>query len=127
MEATLHSSVARGRAAEDVAAGYLEGRGWTVIARNLRTPVGELDLVCIEDQATVIVEVKGRSSRLFGEALESIGPRKERRLRAAAAWWMAEEGGVRRGVRFDVIVVCLDDDGSVRSLAHLRDVLGSGS
>ena len=98
-----------------------------MIARNLRTPVGELDLVCIEDQATVVVEVKGRSSRLFGEALESIGPRKERRLRAAAAWWMAEEGGVRRGVRFDVIVVCLDDDGSVRSLAHLRDVLGSGS
>lgn len=127
MEATLHSSVARGRAAEDVAAGYLEGRGWTVIARNLRTPVGELDLVCQEDRTTVVVEVKGRSSRLFGEALESIGPRKEQRLRAAVAWWMAEEGGVRRGVRFDVIVVCLDGDGGVRSLTHLRDVLGDGS
>jgi putative endonuclease len=127
MEATLHSSVARGRAAEDVAAGYLEGRGWTVIARNLRTPVGELDLVCLDDHTTVVVEVKGRSGDLFGEALESIGPRKERRLRAATAWWMAENGGVRRGVRFDVIVICLDGDGGVRSLAHLRDVLGSGS
>ena len=127
MEAMLHSSVARGRAAEDVAAGYLEGRGWSVIARNVRTPVGELDLVCMEDHTTVVVEVKGRSNSLFGEALESVGPRKERRLRAAAAWWMAEEGGVRRGLRFDVIVVCLDGDGSVRSLAHLRDALGGGS
>src|SRR5665648_278489 len=80
------------------------------VAHNHRTPVGEIDLVCRDDATLVIVEVKARSGSYFGEALESIGPRKERRLRAAAAWWMAERGRVTRNVRFDVIVVMLEDD-----------------
>ena len=120
------TAVERGRNAEDAAGEYLVSRGWELVARNHRTPVGEIDLVCRDDATLVIVEVKARSGSYFGEALESIGPRKERRLRAAAAWWMAERGRVTRNVRFDVVVVMLEDDGSLRSLAHLRDVLGPG-
>jgi putative endonuclease len=118
------TSVARGRQAEEAAADYVASRGWQVLARNYRTPVGELDLVCLEDDILVVVEVKARSSLLFGEALESIGPRKERRLRAAAAWWMAERGRMGRQVRFDVVVVRLEADGALNSLAHMSDVLG---
>ena len=120
------TAVARGRMAEQAAGDYLVSRGWEVVARNHRTPVGEIDLVCHDEATLVIVEVKARSGSFFGDALESIGPRKERRLRAAAAWWMAERGRVTRDVRFDVIVVMLDDDGSLRTLAHLSDVLGPG-
>lgn len=120
------TAVARGRMAEQAAGDYLLSRGWEVVARNHRTPVGEIDLVCHDEATLVIVEVKARSGSFFGDALESIGPRKERRLRAAAAWWMAERGHVTRDVRFDVIVVMLDDDGSLRTLAHLSDVLSPG-
>jgi putative endonuclease len=125
MEVVPLSCVGRGRVAEDVVADYLGARGWQVLGRNVRTPVGELDLVCHDTHATVVVEVKARADRRFGDALEAVGPRKERRLRAAAAWWMAETGHVTQGVRFDVVVVSLDKDGAVRSLAHLRDVLNA--
>ena len=94
------------------------------MARNYRTPVGEIDLVCLDGETLVVVEVKARSGILFGDALESIGPRKERRLRAAAAWWMAERGRMGHAVRFDVVVVHLEPDGALSSLAHLGDVLG---
>jgi putative endonuclease len=117
------TSVARGRRAEEAAADYLLSRGWEVLARNYRTPVGEIDLVCAEGETLVIVEVKARSGGLFGEPLESIGPRKERRLRAAAAWWMAEQARVGRQVRFDVVVVLLESDGRLFSLEHLGDIL----
>lgn len=120
------TSVARGRMAEEAAGDYLVSHGWELVAHNYRTPVGEIDLVCRDETTLVIVEVKARSGSYFGDALESVGPRKERRLRAAAAWWMAERGRVTRDVRFDVIVVMLENDGSLRSLAHLRDVLGPG-
>ncbi|MCZ7661856.1 MAG: YraN family protein [Thermoleophilia bacterium] len=117
-------STQRGRMAEDAAAWYLRGRGWHILDRNRRTPVGELDLVCREGEAVVMVEVKARSGNLYGEALESVGPRKERRLRAAAGWWAAEHGGEFR-LRFDVVVVALLPDGSLHSLAHIRDVFGN--
>lgn len=116
----------KGRQAERAAADYLRSRGWKVLAENYITPVGEIDLVAREGETLVMVEVKARSNSMFGEALEAVGPRKERRLRAAAAWWMAEKGQVTHQLRFDVITVSLGDEGSLLSLSHLPDVLGSG-
>ena len=114
----------KGRIAEEATADYLRSRGWRVVAQNQRTPAGELDLVCEEAGALVVVEVKARSSTAFGDPLESIGPRKERRLRAATGWWLAERGGGRGSVRFDVVVVELSPDGALHSLVHLRNALG---
>jgi putative endonuclease len=120
------SSTTRGRTAEDAVADYLQDKGWEVLGRNQRTPVGEIDLVCRQGPVVVMVEVKARSSNRYGEALEAVGPRKERRLRAAAAWWMIEHGRPPRGLRFDVIAVELELDGTPRSLNHLRDVFAVG-
>lgn len=118
--------VERGRMAEQAAAEYLSGRGWRVLGANQRTPAGELDLVCLDGETVVVVEVKARSTDLYGAAVESIGPRKQRRLMAAAAWWLAH-GGWGGSLRFDVVVVCLDGSGDLRSLAHLSDVMGSAA
>jgi putative endonuclease len=96
-----------------------------VLARNQRTPLGELDLICRCLSEVVIVEVKARSSVEYGEALESIGPRKARRLRAAAAWWLSDRGLFPCAVRFDVVTVALDSQGCPRSIYHLKNVLDS--
>jgi putative endonuclease len=98
-EGTLETDVrtsldrtARGRAGEQLAAFFLSERGYLVLAQNQRTPLGELDIICRSLSEVVVVEVKSRSSEEYGEALEAIGPRKARRLRAAAAWWLADKG-----------------------------------
>jgi putative endonuclease len=85
--------------------------------------LGELDIICRSLSEVVIVEVKARSSEEYGEALESIGPRKARRLRAAAAWWLSERGLFPCAVRFDVVTVALDDQGLPRNVHHLVNVL----
>ena len=122
----MTTTTEKGRVAEDAAAAFVTARGWSVLGRNQRTPVGELDLVCADGAVIVVIEVKSRSGTHFGGAFESIGPRKERRLRASTAWWMASHGWPGRSLRFDAIDVCLDADGLPRSLTHLPDVLGSG-
>lgn len=94
-----------------------------MLARNQRTPVGELDLICRSLSEVVIVEVKARASEEYGDALESVGPRKARRLRAAAAWWLSERGLFPCAVRFDVVTVSLDSQGRPRSIHHLKNVL----
>jgi putative endonuclease len=108
-----------------MAAFFLSERGYSVLARNQRTPLGELDLVCRSLSEVVIVEVKARSSEEYGEALESIGPRKARRLRAAAVWWLSDRGLFPCAVRFDVVTVALDSQGCPRSVHHLKNVLDS--
>lgn len=114
----------RGRTGEQVAASFLEERGYRVLAKNQRTPLGELDLVCRNCSQIVVVEVKARSGEEFGSALEAIGPRKARRLRAAAVWWLSERELLPCSVRFDAVVVALDAFGLPCSLEHVKDILG---
>jgi len=115
--------VARGRTGEQLAASFLAERGYRVLGRNQRTPLGELDLVCRDSAQVVVVEVKARSGEWYGAALEAIGPRKARRLRAAAMWWLSQEGLLPCSLRFDAVVVALDGAGIPCSLEHFKDVL----
>ncbi len=101
------------------------------MATNQRTPAGEIDIICRhpadDGSQVVIVEVKARSGQGCGTALEAVGPRKARRLRAAALWWLAEGGLLPCRVRFDVVAVSLDHQGLPCSLEHLKDAIEGGS
>lgn len=111
----------RGRAAEALAARYLEARGLCVVALNFRCRGGELDLVCREGKELVIVEVRQRSNRRFGGALASIDAGKRRRLRRATAYFLLvsrEWQGHR--LRFDVLAVDGAPDGGPQ-ITWVRD------
>jgi putative endonuclease len=118
--------IARGRIGEQAAASFLVERGYRVLARNQWTPLGELDLVCRTPTQIVVVEVKARSSHEYGSALEAIGPRKAKRLRAAAVLWLSEQGLLPCSLRFDAVVVELDGCGLPRSLQHVKDIFAEG-
>ena len=73
-----------GRAAEDDAAEYLATKGWAVLARRRRTPVGEIDLIARRPGLVAFVEVKWRrSAAQLGEAIDE--PRLARVAAAAEA------------------------------------------
>jgi putative endonuclease len=96
---------ARGRAAEALAAAFLAGEGYELLARNHASPRGEVDLVCLEGGILCFVEVRSRSSEAQGGPEETIGPRKMRRVIAAATDWALRNGGLARDIRFDVVAV----------------------
>ena len=108
-----------------MAASFLAERGYRVLAKNQRTPLGELDLVCRDQAEIVVVEVKSRSGDAFGTALEAIGPLKARRLRGAAVWWLSAHGLFPCPVRFDAVVVDLDGQGMPCCLQHVKDLMGA--
>ncbi len=108
---------ALGRAGEDAACAYLEERGFEISLRNWRTRAGEIDIIASRDGLTAFVEVKSRTSSLFGEPEESVTPAKARRIRALAADYLS--GSRTPGeVRFDVVAVMLEPDGRVREIRH---------
>ena len=96
--------LARGRLWESRAAAYLEQHGLAILARGYRCRLGELDLVCREDEQLVVVEVRARSRGALCSAIDSIDAHKRRRIVQATrhllmrhAQWHAAP------IRFDVV------------------------
>jgi putative endonuclease len=71
-----------GRRAETIAAWWLRFKGWAVLARRVRTPVGEIDLVARRGRVVAFVEVKARAT--LEEAQFSLDDYRLRRVAAAA-------------------------------------------
>ena len=81
-----------GKWGEDTAAEYLTQRGCDILARNVRTPYGEIDIVAQQGDSTLFVEVKTRTSNKMGLPEDSITARKrEHMLNAAGHYAMEHE------------------------------------
>ncbi len=96
-------SEALGRAAETATVLLYLCRGYRPLARRLRTPVGELDLLVARGHTLVAVEVKLRESA--GDAALAITLRNRRRVLDATRWWLARHPDhARYTIRFDVVL-----------------------
>ena len=93
-----------GLSAESRAAAFLIAKGYRILARRFRTPLGEIDIVARRRDVLVFIEVKARDS--FDAAAEAIGKRQQRRIIAAAQIWLAgHPDDAMRDMRFDVVLV----------------------
>jgi len=92
-----------------VAAEFLSRLGYRVIGAGFLARRGEVDLVCRRGERLVLVEVKTRSSDLFGTPAEAVGARKRRALRAAAAEYRALAGW-RGPIDFAVVAIQGDSE-----------------
>jgi putative endonuclease len=93
-----------GLSAESRAAMYLVAKGYRIVARRFRSPVGEIDIVARRRGTLVFVEVKARDT--LDAAAESLGPRQQARIAAAAEAWLATypDPGIT-DMRFDAVLV----------------------
>ncbi|HEX9052895.1 MAG TPA: YraN family protein [Anaeromyxobacter sp.] len=110
---------ARGREAEDLAAAFLEARGFAILDRNHAIKQGEVDLVAREGDVLCFVEVRSRTSEAQGAPEETVSAAKARRVVAAATDWAARNGGLDGEIRFDVVAVTLLE-GAPPRLEHFR-------
>ena len=89
---------------EELAAVYLQKKGYRVLERNYRCRQGEVDLICTQGPCLVFVEVKYRTDGRMGGPLEAVDKRKQRRIRQAAAHYMYSHGFAEDcACRFDVV------------------------
>lgn len=80
-----------GKWGEEFASKWLTERGFEVIARNVRTPHGEIDIVAKKEDLLILIEVKTRTSDSMGLPEISVSPRKQQHMSAAAAYYAAEQ------------------------------------
>jgi len=103
--------MATGRRGEALAARYLERRGLRIVGRNVRTRVGEIDLVAYDEGTLVLVEVRAVHRALVpGHPATAITHAKARQVLRAARYYLAALPGGGRGVdvRIDALGIELD-------------------
>jgi len=87
---------------------YLRDRGLRTLMRNYSCKVGELDLVMVDSDGTLVfVEVRTRADESFGPAEATITPAKRRRVARAARHFLAVHKIEDRPLRFDVVTLIL--------------------
>jgi putative endonuclease len=94
-----------GQEGESAAEQYLRNKGYRILARNVRSSVGELDLVAEDGQVLVFVEVKARRTDAFGGAIHAVHQRKQEKLIQLAAQYLARHHLKDRPCRFDVVLL----------------------
>jgi putative endonuclease len=109
------STTRAGRAGEDAAVALLRKARMTIVARNYRCRIGEIDVIARDGDTLVFVEIRTRSASSYGGAEESVGSAKQRRIARAAEHYLAFERPKAKAVRFDVVGITGGEP------VHIRD------
>jgi putative endonuclease len=98
----------RGAVGESLAVQHLQKEGLAILERNYRFERGEIDIVAQEGDELVFVEVKARSTRLFGSPEEAVTERKQEQIRKVAEGYLYEHAFEHRPCRFDVVAIIFE-------------------
>jgi putative endonuclease len=105
----MTNSKETGAAGEEIAANYLESKGYTILYRNWRYMKKELDLVAKFNNELIIVEVKTRMAGSLISPIEAVNLKKQRFIITAANAFI-EKHDVNLEVRFDIVTVVYNFD-----------------
>jgi putative endonuclease len=112
-----------GRSGEMLAAAFLIKQGYSIIAKNVNTPYGEIDLIAEASGTIVFVEVKTRASQSLGPPEISITPRKQEHMRSAAEFYIQQHPELQNDYRIDLITVQKQADDSPPFVDHFENVI----
>lgn len=121
------NAYARGVLGEERALAFLEARGMTLLARRVRTPEGEIDLMLMDGDTLVLAEVKLRSRGGTDAGLFAVDARKRRRLARSALWVLSQMDDAPAAVRVDVVAVGADGVAHIPNAVTQADLGDDGA
>lgn len=97
-----------GNDAENAAANYLRQAGCNIVAQNVHSRFGEIDLIILDADVLVFVEVKARSSNAFGSPAASVTSQKQQKIiQTAQHFLLSNPQFQQHAMRFDVVAIQL--------------------
>ncbi len=94
-----------GRYAEDKAADFLKQRGYSIIKRNYRNKLGEIDIIARHKSTLCFIEVKARRGSGYGLPQEAVSRTKRAKISRVALSFLKENNLLDAKARFDVVAV----------------------
>jgi len=110
-----------GKWGEELAAKYLEQKGYVIRDRDWRQGKLDLDIVAVADdgETVVFVEVKARKTNAFGQPEQAVDAKKIKRLARAADSYV-KSLGVSAPLRFDIVSI-IGDQKEAQTIEHIVD------
>ena len=94
-----------GQKGEELAVAFLKQRGYSIIQRNFKTSLGEIDIIAKDKETLVFVEVKTRESLEYGQPFESVTMAKRRKIANVATLFLKKLRQLPP-CRFDIVSIC---------------------
>lgn len=107
-----------GRDGERIASDFLVQSGYSIVARNYRCILGEIDIVAMDGEFLVFIEVKTRTGLGCGSPAAAVTARKQRQISKAAQFYLAEHRLFDTPARFDVVAIVIGNGGR-----HLVEII----
>ena len=103
------NNIEKGRLGEEIALKYIISKGGTIVEKNYRTKMGEIDIIAKMNGELVFIEVKSRSNINYGYPCEAVNYKKKRKITNVAKYYILDNSLEDISVRFDVIEIYLTD------------------
>lgn len=111
-----------GRTGEEAACNFLEKNGYDIKDRNFSCSQGEIDIVAWDDikKELVFIEVKTRTSRIFGNPVDAVDMKKQKHIYWAAQYYIYLHSIKDLYIRFDVIEVYVGTNKTI--INHIKQI-----
>lgn len=98
-----------GNYGEDIAVKYLIRSNYTIVTRNFRCRLGEIDVIAFDEDYLCFIEVKTRYQAQFGLPVEAVNKKKQLKIQRVAEFYLYEKNHYNFSCRFDVMEVLLNN------------------
>ena len=95
----------QGRIGEIDAVEFLKKKGYKVLETNYTNKLGEIDIIAKDKNVIVFVEVKRRSTLMYGRPIEAVNFYKQQKIKKVAEFYLMKNNMIDVDVRFDVIEI----------------------
>ena len=111
------------RYGESIASDFLTKKGYRIIEKNFRHGYGELDIIATNNGILVFVEVKTRTTQLFGGAREAIRTTKLKNIIRTALFYKMLHPELPQALRIDAVLIDIDTKNS-KHIEHIENISG---
>jgi putative endonuclease len=109
------------RLGEDMACKYLAKKGYKIIERNFRKGYGEIDIVTVYNHILIFIEVKTRTTSLYGGAIEAISYGKLQKLIRTCQFYKMTHLNLPEAMRIDAILIDLENN-ELENINHIENI-----
>ena len=110
-----------GQNGEDIAVNYLKDLGYEIIERNFSCRQGEIDIIARDKEEVVFIEVKSRTSLLYGTPIEAVDHLKKKHLKSVINYYLYKHKLENNYIRIDIIEVYFKD--GYFKLNHIKKII----
>jgi putative endonuclease len=111
------------RLGEDKACKFLVSKGYKIIDRNFRKGYGEIDIIATFQNILVFIEVKTRTTGLYGGAIEAISYSKLHKLIRTCEYYKMLHPKLPEALRIDAILIDLENN-EPKNIQHIENISG---